>query len=752
MPEAKNYLLGHGERLTEPLEHTGRPIKKAAPYTLAEARERLAPRVIETVREMAELPAGACPHDESIAVVTIHPSYLAKTFFPTELLRSLELEPVGSRPRQVRPEKGAKQPTKEQRERAIVPTSLTEDVFVLGSRRAFRRWAHTAPEWSDEGEAAEELIRIEDVRFVPPAERIRPMRSQNPHPLLEVVLHRSDEYVIEGFEQYLRALGVRLDPDRRISVRGLCFLPVRVPVELHEEMAKFSFLRVAREMPQLRELRPVAWSGVIRSASPLKIDIPETKPLNSELRVAVFDGGMPGGILPSSLVRRKKTKNLGSAVRESQAHGLGVTSALLYGSLPPGEPLPAPFTTIDHYRVIDENTIRDPQGNYFEILTRIMDVLRQNGFDFVNLSLGPDLPIEDDEVHVWTASLDDHFSAGSSLVTVAAGNTGNYDWDSGNARIQSPADGVNILGVGASDGLGSNWKRAPYSSVGPGRSPGVVKPDILAFGGSPTQPFWVPDADRPGYAVAIQGTSFASPAALRTAIGIRTYLGPVITPIALKALLIHHSEDGDHAQREVGWGRIPSDIEQLITCPDGSAHVLYQGLLEPGKYLRARIPLPGDGLAGNVTITATFCYATEVDPQDPLNYTRAGLEIAFRPDKSRFGESEYGQSKEPKTKTFFSSRVYAPEEELRRDAHKWEPCMKASKSFRASSLNGPAFDIHYNARLGGRKYVNAKSIPYALVVTIAAKHMKNLYNQIATRYRTLLEPLRPVLQIPIRTA
>jgi hypothetical protein len=315
------------------------------------------------------------------------------------------------------------------------------------------------------------------------------MRSENQNPLLEVVLHRSDQYVTEGFEEYLHDLGIRVDLNRRISVRGLCFLPVRVPVELHEEMAKFSFLRVAREMPQLRELRPVSWSGVIRSASPLTIDIPKTKPLNREWRVAVFDGGVPGGVFPSNLVRRKKTKNLGPAVPESQAHGLGVTSALLYGSLPVAGPPPTPFATVDHYRVIDQNAAHDPQGHYFEILTRIMNVLRQRPFDFVNLSLGPDLPIEDDEVHVWTASLDDHFSAGNTLVTVAAGNTGEYDWDSGNARIQSPADGVNILGIGASDTTGPNWQRARYSSVGPGRSPGLVKPDILAFGGSPGQPF-----------------------------------------------------------------------------------------------------------------------------------------------------------------------------------------------------------------------------------------------------------------------
>jgi hypothetical protein len=32
-------------------------------------------------------------------------------------------------------------------------------------------------------------------------------------------------------------------------------------------------------------------------------------------------------------------------------------------------------------------------------------------------------------------------------------------------------------------------------------------------------------------------------------------------------------------------------------------------------------------MAGMVEITATFCFATATDPQDPLNYTRSGLEV-----------------------------------------------------------------------------------------------------------------------------
>jgi hypothetical protein len=228
-------------------------------------------------------------------------------------------------------------------------------------------------------------------------------------------------------------------------------------------------------------------------------------------------------------------------------------------------------------------------------------------------------------------------------------------------------------------------------------------------------------------------------------------LGPVIQPVGLKALLVHHSEDRKHSSHEVGWGRIPFEIDDLITCGAGVAHILYQGTLEPGKYVRVRIPVPNTPMQGKVTISATFCYATETDPQDIVNYTRAGLDVKFRPDRSKRTKREDGTLPEhPDTKAFFQLGVFNTEESLRRDAHQWEACVKRTRNFQAKTLNDPIFDIHYNARKGGHQYVSAKPIPYALVVSVIAKQVPELYDRIAQRYRTQLEPLRPVIQIPIK--
>jgi hypothetical protein len=224
-------------------------------------------------------------------------------------------------------------------------------------------------------------------------------------------------------------------------------------------------------------------------------------------------------------------------------------------------------------------------------------------------------------------------------------------------------------------------KGQPYSSLGPGRSPGVMKPDVLAFGGSRKEPFWILST-QPGQTAPTAGTSYASPVALRTAIGVRAYLGSIVQPIALKGLMIHHSNDSEHHCHEVGWGRIPSDIEELITCGPGTAHILYQGTLEAGKYLRARIPVPNGPIAGKVSISATFCYATETDPQDTVNYTRAGLDIKFRPDKTKRTKRDGKIPMHPDTVPFFQlKQIYSSEEELRRDAHQWETCVKRTRGF-----------------------------------------------------------------------
>src|SRR5262249_46700564 len=156
------------------------------------------------------------------------------------------------------------------------------------------------------------------------------------------------------------------------------------------------------------------------------------------------------------------------------------------------------------------------------------------------------------------------------------------------------------------DQSGSAWRRADYSCMGPGRSPGLVKPDGLAFGGSTSEPFMVLSGTAPGTAEGLNGTSFAAPFVLRSATSINAQVGQVIGPLAIRGLLIHRAEQGSHPQTEVGWGRFETDPLRLITCDDCEALVVFQGNLPITDHLRVPVPLPKEPLKGKVTISATL--------------------------------------------------------------------------------------------------------------------------------------------------
>jgi len=140
--------------------------------------------------------------------------------------------------------------------------------------------------------------------------------------------------------------------------------------------------------------------------------------------------------------------------------------------------------------------------------------------------------------------------------------------------------------------------------------------------------------------------------------------------------------------------------------------------------------------------------APETDPAYVQAYTRAGVEIVFRPNEKLFGANE---SRMPKSETFFSQKnLYkAPEYELRKDGHKWEPCMSAAKTKRGASLRKPVFDIYYHSRLEGQGIREPSVLPYAFVVTVSAPRVQDLYRQTLDVYSEILVPLEPRIEIPI---
>ena len=116
---------------------------------------------------------------------------------------------------------------------------------------------------------------------------------------------------------------------------------------------------------------------------------------------------------------------------------------------------------------MDNKTYQEDPLELYRTLGFIEEVLLSRQYQFINLSLSLDLPIEDTEVHAWTSVI--HLlSDGETLMTVAVGNNGKWIASLVKCKeFEVPADCVNALAVGACITVNdTEWKRAPYSALG----------------------------------------------------------------------------------------------------------------------------------------------------------------------------------------------------------------------------------------------------------------------------------------------
>lgn len=174
--------------------------------------------------------------------------------------------------------------------------------------------------------------------------------------------------------------------------------------------------------------------------------------------------------------------------------------------------------------------------------------------------------------------------------------------------------------------------------------------------------------------------------------------------------------------------------------------------LEPSQHIRFRIPLPRDPLKFRLGIKATFCIFTPIDPEDSLNYTRAGLGIVFRPKTiGDPGKNSKGKPRSVHQSGSFlhASNYYPTELQRRNDAHKWEAVLRDEGEFEPDELNQPVFDVEHHARMNGQPAARRTDIPYGLIVTLSSRNEPNLYNRILAAYPNVLEILNPTIQLQI---
>ncbi|WP_417521001.1 S8 family peptidase [Marinobacter sp.] len=721
----KNILIGYGETLTKKMPRKFGGGEKSHPYSFTEAKTRLKEQLSQLVLQSRELDQRALYNGNLVAKLTIHPSYLAKSYYPKALLKKFKLTDIGSKPVSIKPRKPA---TKKQKDKQL----LTAAYYIAGTPQQFERIFGALDDAKLENGIRDDVMKIEDLVIYDAQEKIRGDAGEN-ETKYEIALHSPASMgdVSQDFLNYLRLFNGEVRKTRKVG--ELTFFSAEVPREQLRNVAEFSMLRAIRPMPKVRVMEPQIRRIELPNPS---FELPDSDALDTALNVAVFDGGIGTQHL-SRWVQEFVYSDESIKNPRYLAHGGEVTSTILFGRKLEDTQLQQPYCNIDHYRVLDPAL--GEEDDLFDVLDRITEAIKENSYDFINLSLGPSIPIEDDEVHVWTSTLEEILSTGYPLAAVAVGNDGELV---GQNRIQPPSDLVNALSVGSSDVSGNGWARAPYSCVGPGRSPGKVKPDGVCFGGSAKEPFSTFSPIQNSI-VNVAGTSYATPLALRTCIGIKALLDHPLTPLATKALAIHHAEKDPSLDRaEIGWGRIRESLDDIIFSDDDEATIIYQGEVDPTDVLRAFIPCPPTVNLGLKTqIRATFCFASQVDAEHPIHYTRNGLTLTFHPNSSR-------------TKSFFSMKnIYRTEQEARDDAHKWETCLYHSESCMSEKLDTPFFDIQHGVRERGQAPeagLNIDPLPYVLVISVRSEGSTDLYSKILETHQTL-RPLSLKQNVQIRT-
>jgi hypothetical protein len=716
------------------------------------------------------------------------PNYLAGSHYPKALLDYVQLYPVGSR---------RSSGTYVTRKRAPRENEPTKTYLLAGDDAAVERLAAViaaGPSRAPKG-VWEDIREFDLLQLSVPDTVVRGMPDDAADGELvtwEAVVNgigttpkeraRFTDEVVEKFIRYVESLRGEVDRSFIRRVDGLTFLPVALTTTDVSEAAAFNALRAIRPMPRVRDLDVLFRSADISptDAAQVVADTVSAPPPRTAERIAVFDGGVDltdTALAPYVTLHALTTERVSRAIR----HGTMVTSALLYGyGAADADGTQRPVALVDHYQVIPPpKSTGTVDTEFYWVLEQIAKYAVADKHQIVNLSLGPPRSMEDDaEPHAWTATLDDIAKRHGILFLCAVGNNGAAPRN----RIRVPADMVNGLAVGAcrSRDAAVPVRRAAYSALGPGRSGQRIAPLGVAFGGSKADnaPFRArglggrPEED--------EGTSFATPLVSHGIADLRAMLdGP--RPDTLRAFAAHFVEGQaarGHDARDIGHGRLRETYQAIWDCGPNSVTLLYDVEMQKGRLLALPLPVPlGVRPDAEIRVVFTVCYSSAVQAQHAADYTRAGLDITFRPHDQIFTVSDVSTTPPRRIRTFHLEEDRDALAELartrqvklsahpvaksgwrrsrwegdQRDAGKWDTLVRADWRFAARELRGSRLDLQYYARDGVRLMDrDTPALPLTVLVTVEGPADVPIYDLVQQQLQALVPLVQPGTDLPIR--
>lgn len=772
-------LLAGGEKLKLETVRSAGGGPKFHPATIGEAYAALRPQAEALATAVTRLPDAMCG-EHVVFEAMVHPNYIANSYFPGAVFADADVYVVGTR-RAAAPYK-----TKT----SVKADAPTKSFLLAGTRGRVETFAamiaqpphETSVKW-------EQLAQFREIGLMSPERVIRKMPDSLPSGELitwEAVLSpigRTAKEVtawgdaaFEKFVKLVRHLGGDVDVAYRRTIDGVSFVPLALHREGIEQAARFNLLRALRPMPKIRPVRPLRRSvGALKPPDP-----PTTKKAASDMRVAIFDGGLDPKVAhfaPYVNVHHLTTE---AATDDDQAHGALVTSAFLYGHID-GAALPQPVANVDHYRVFPLPASSNIDHSLTWLLDQITKVVERGQHRFVNLSLGPNEAVdEDDEPHQWTLTLDKLAKRYDVTFHCAVGNNGEDDPVSGMHRVLVPSDMVNGIGVGSCDSYDPSKPlvRAEYSAFGPGRYGLRTQPLGVTFGGREQSISPFIGIDHRGGLATDAGTSYSTPLAMRGSVEVAISLPPAsATSRTVRTFVAHHATPRarGHKIAELGLGRIRHRYSDIWDCASSTCCVLYEDKLARGEVVAMHLPVPEKGIppTSKLELLWTISFLSDTDPSDAFEYTNSGLEVTFRPNSRRVSIKDVTARNKSlgifdlvndaahlrQLATQKVIEVGLPEagkwkrhraEIKQRDEGKWETVIRGNASLEAGALFKPRIDLNHLRREGGQLLEGDGVAPLdiSMLVTVRAPTGVALYDRVRAEFPVLI-PLAVTVPVPV---
>lgn len=722
-----NPALLNGDALREVVPpRLGRPAKYRE--SLDDWRAPLLRDAESVSQTVAVVEPRFAPGDRIVGHIVVRPRYIARSYLPLALTRRLRLRVIGTQ--------------------SIILSRTREGdenvgAYLLEVDAPRGTWNEVGPQLrrlTESTEAGRSLHHVEALRIPSAADKRVTMLSANATAIpdaQELILLSPDN------EVEIRAAFLALVQSEQAQIHDACKLGRLMYYSLRGAASAFltlsEFVYVRRALPLQRVSVHTGDRIVGRTVRPLAGYHASTTRPATRWRASLFElaSAVPTGTAAFATGRVHGTV---AATTEPSwvEHSAAVASAYAFGPLPntPGSTPPA-TSKLEVVQVGDDHT-HDP----VTIGRRLSEALADSRVGpLINVSMGPREEIADGVVSAWTAALDLACAGGDRLCTVAIGNDGDQNPP---LRLGPPADAANVVTVGSVAARTGAARVAQYSSHGPGRAGARRKPDVVAFGGSASDPFWVLPPDPASVeAIGFAGTSYAAPLVLRAGAILAQTLQSGGLPTAVppwlltRALIVHAAHPIAGPEFAVGGGAVELMDAAILATEDDTVRVLYAGVLPLKRVTRLRVPTTRV-LSGRVDVRVTVCIAAPVEPADAAHYTQAGTVAGLykvRADGTRDSLNALGRLR---------GKLY--ESDQRVELMKWETCFTFQRGVRGP-FDRLELDLHALRRSALTSAPDTPA-PYAAVITTRRPGDARWYASVRNVLRARIRPL--VLPAPLR--